>query len=573
MPSPETDPDNYNVYATYDPEFLNYAELYKTPDEANKIAKSRLIGEYANALITGKNDTNVYPDSPGIPGNRYFINTGTQCINKNEPQTRSILVDNVLSSAMDTTSDGNTGLMYSLLASMKTINSDTMFTDMSNNTPNSNVKYSPTGYLSENNPGQLPECSKVTVFSNSKNDDEEAVSAWVTSNDRQDIDPKSIKEGMFLPLGGSTASDFAESARKSSVSADATAEAIKNKTNETASTAAASAEDTINKGRKNGASAKATSEAANKKGIEKQTSSAAAAQKKGSDVGKSHGLEIATKSELKDTPKVDTISRLNTLINLNYMCGDSNKKTRVPPNAIQNISSALQTDVFRSQDTNLSKNQDIPKIISVKKIFEAIGELVSSNRYNTDKKLDITRDLPAGSFPSKEITTIVEYPIYYPQYGFSFSPKRFKKYGYKNVTVPSKDYATVQNILNVGGENDMDTIKFVTARTILQFSDTLSYGTDVIKVDVPAPQPKPEKEAETYSTNTDKKKDKKSLEIAQKIADSMKESFETFNNDIDVPTNSMTTASWFYFISVCFILLYIFYKFVDRTLGFEFSLM
>jgi len=131
----------------------------------------------------------------------------------------------------------------------------------------------------------------------------------------------------------------------------------------------------------------------------------------------------------------------------------------------------------------------------------------------------------------------------------------------------------VQNILNVGGENDMDTIKFVTARTILQFSDTLSYGTDVIKVDVPAPQPKPEKEAETYSTNTDKKKDKKSLEIAQKIADSMKESFETFNNDIDVPTNSMTTASWFYFISVCFILLYIFYKFVDRTLGFEFSLM
>jgi len=121
-PASASNPDTY-VLNNYDDNFLNYAELYTKPSDL-KVNAANSIGQYANALITGKNDDYVYSDSPDLVGNRYFINTGTQCIDsENKTHTRSVLVDNVLTSTMKKTTDSNTGLMYSLLASMQTLNS------------------------------------------------------------------------------------------------------------------------------------------------------------------------------------------------------------------------------------------------------------------------------------------------------------------------------------------------------------------------------------------------------------------------------------------------------------------
>ena len=190
MPSPDD---------SYDDHFLNYAELYTKPSDL-KVNTVNSIGQYANALITGKNDDYVYSDSPNLVGNRYFINTGTQCKDSEDKiHTRSVLVDNVLTSTMEKAKNGNTGLMYSLLASMQTLNSDKMFTDMSNNEPSSNAKYSPTGYLSDlDNKANLPTCSQVTVYSNSKNDSD--TSGWVTTDDRADMDTEGIKEGFDFSM-------------------------------------------------------------------------------------------------------------------------------------------------------------------------------------------------------------------------------------------------------------------------------------------------------------------------------------------------------------------------------------
>ena len=64
--------EDYNVYNTFDINFVNYGELYKTPRdmEANS---SELIGDYADALVKGPSD--VYVNSPELLGNRYFMDT------------------------------------------------------------------------------------------------------------------------------------------------------------------------------------------------------------------------------------------------------------------------------------------------------------------------------------------------------------------------------------------------------------------------------------------------------------------------------------------------------------------
>ena len=132
MPS---DDDKYNVYNEFDPNFVNYGELYKSPREMKQNAKF-LINYYADALVKGPSP--VYKDSPDLVGNRYFIDTHTKCLDKNDnskTHPRSVLVDNVNSSALGTTNDNNSGLIYSLLASLKTIDSNDMFNDMSNNEP------------------------------------------------------------------------------------------------------------------------------------------------------------------------------------------------------------------------------------------------------------------------------------------------------------------------------------------------------------------------------------------------------------------------------------------------------
>ena len=118
---------DYNVYNNFDINFVNYGELYETPRKM-EMDSSELIGDYADALVKGPSD--VYINSPELLGNRYFMDTQTQCLDKNDNtqvHNRSVLVDNVHASAMSKAKDGNKGLIYSLLASMKSIDSDTMF--------------------------------------------------------------------------------------------------------------------------------------------------------------------------------------------------------------------------------------------------------------------------------------------------------------------------------------------------------------------------------------------------------------------------------------------------------------
>ena len=155
--------NSYNIYNKFDPNFVNYGELYKSPREMKQNSKM-LIDLYADALVKGPSP--VYTNSPNLVGNRYFINTNSQCLDKNDrtkTHPRSVLVDNVNKSAMETTKDGNTGLIYSLLASLKTINGEEMFKDMSNNEPTEYINNG-TDYLKDLSNAPIPLCSKVTVF-------------------------------------------------------------------------------------------------------------------------------------------------------------------------------------------------------------------------------------------------------------------------------------------------------------------------------------------------------------------------------------------------------------------------
>ena len=66
--------NSYNIYNKFDPNFVNYGELYKSPREMKQNSKM-LIDLYADALVKGPSP--VYTNSPNLVGNRYFINTNS----------------------------------------------------------------------------------------------------------------------------------------------------------------------------------------------------------------------------------------------------------------------------------------------------------------------------------------------------------------------------------------------------------------------------------------------------------------------------------------------------------------
>ena len=137
-----------------------------------------LIGDYAEALIKG-GDNIVNREPISLPGNRYFIDTKTKCLDKdNKEQTRSILVDNVHSESMFKTKGDNKGLIYSLLASLNALNTTKFFTDK----PSSS-----TDYLKNVDVPNYPACEEVTVYANENQDTE--IKGWMTESDRESIDP------------------------------------------------------------------------------------------------------------------------------------------------------------------------------------------------------------------------------------------------------------------------------------------------------------------------------------------------------------------------------------------------
>ena len=421
-PSPATNPDD-SVYNNYDDNFLNYAELYTKPRDL-KVDTVNSISQYANALITGKNDQYAYSDTPDLVGNRYFINTGTQCKDSdNKTHTRSVLVDNVMTSIMGNTKDSNTGLMYSLLASMQTLNSEKMFTDMSNNEPTSNSKYSPTGYLSElDDKANLPTCSKVTVYSTSKNDSDE--SGWVTTEDRADIDPKSVKEGFcFDTLNsikeglisfdpptkptGNTIGSLNESSKASSKEMDAISAATVKETNNSVDTAKASSDKMLKDGKSSAADfAKTTAASSTTAGNNAKNAAVAKSKADKQKTDQSNTTRMVSEY-LNENPKLTFIDIMNLVINLKYTCGEQNIYRRVPAEAILNIAKGQSIQVIKNTDTersDLVSGQNLPKEYSISSIFESIATLVDDNKYNFEKSLDLNTDLPADSFPQKNYT-------------------------------------------------------------------------------------------------------------------------------------------------------------------------
>ena len=403
--------DNFNVYDEMDPNFINYSELYKSPTEM-KIKSKYLIGDYADALITG--DSRVYEDSGKLVGNRYFINTQTQCVDATDDtkvESRSILVDNISTSVMSEATDHNKGLLYSLLASLKTLNSDTMFAQNKNGEPDTSTKYSSSGYLSNLEHVPMPKCSKVEVYTNSNQT--ENVDGWVTEEDRQNIDPSAIvKEGFLDPsdyFKGGTPEDFGKQGASVGKGMTAQAKSVKKTTEKTASDAVKKSNDMVNKGKNKATQNAKDSAAASKKRNSDMQKTANAAGAKSKASGVNAALKKAVAIYLTKNASTSILTLLTKLINLSYECGDDgNQQTlRISDKCINAIYDSDPIDDIKSKDKgrgDLCPGQTFHDI-SIKNMFSELVDAVKTNRGNpTTKTLDAPTVM-SSSFPPKDVCT------------------------------------------------------------------------------------------------------------------------------------------------------------------------
>jgi len=171
-----------------DSNFFNYADMYKSPTEANNLPQN-LIGYYSTALLSGGSSAQpIFADgysASDLPGNRYFIDTQTQCEDtQGQMQKRSILIDNVMESTMNRNPVKERGLMYSLFASLGSIST-------SNTAPSLSPSSSP-AVIQTNT---IPQCQLVKVKS-TDNSQENTIKAYVSDADFDKIDPYAIVEGL-----------------------------------------------------------------------------------------------------------------------------------------------------------------------------------------------------------------------------------------------------------------------------------------------------------------------------------------------------------------------------------------
>lgn len=458
---------DYNVYNTFDINFVNYGELYKTPREM-EMNSSELIGDYADAMMKGPSD--VYINSPELLGNRYFINTQTQCLDKNDNSKiheRSVLVDNVHASAMTKAKDGNKGLIYSLLASMKSIDSETMF-PMNEGEPVSFPKQSGTDYLNNVDQKSMPLCNSVTVYTDDKKDRD--ISGWVTEEDRENIDPLAIREGMSVAMppmaisGDMTGEQFMKGAEKQKAVMDEHATATADTANEQSNSAKNSAQNAIKKSQEQ---AKNHAKNAKSQTTQMKTSNISE-QKKRSESAKNRGAEIAlkkaTKQYLSDNSNTSIYDLLKTLMNSTYQCGKKGENyRRVPYLCIEEIWNAHQ---IPDQDSTDAKRDDlckgektrINKPISPKKFFENYIKTMKENQNNTNN----LNNLP--SLPSKEICTMATPKVLGGSiglFGGLLNPVR--------TMIDGQDYKTMESLLN-------NTYRYKVAETIVRYSDLHTYG-------------------------------------------------------------------------------------------------
>jgi hypothetical protein len=229
---------------------------------------------------------------------------------------------------------GNKGLIYSLLASMKSINSDTMF-PMNDGEPVSFPKQSGTDYLNNVDQKSMPTCTNISVYTDDKKDRD--ISGWVTEEDRENIDPLAIKEGMSASMppmaisGDMTGEQFMEGAQKQKAVMDEHAKATADTANEEANNARNSAQNAIKKSQEQ---AKNHAKSAGSQTQQMKTSNMAE-QKKRSQAAKNRGAKIAlkkaTQQYLSDNSNTSIYDLFKTLMNTTYQCGKKGENYRRVP--------------------------------------------------------------------------------------------------------------------------------------------------------------------------------------------------------------------------------------------------
>ena len=388
--------------------FINYGELYKSPKDMNMNSKD-LIGDYADALIKGPSD--VYINSPDLVGNRYFINTNTLCINKDDnskTEKRSILVDNVMTSALGQAKGGNSGLIYSLLGSLKTLDTESMFLHMKDNEPISHINTSPsdsTDYLKDIYKRPMPMCSEVTVYSTDEKND--VVSGWVTDEDKQNIDPAAmLQKEPFVNMGdivtpGLTPEKYTEQTKKLHSAMQSQADSITETTTSQAKSTLDSANSIIKKHNKKGKSFSVSSASDNMNSVNKNRATGKKRGEAAKRSGSNQQLKQAT-SEFLSTNTDNIFQLLITLINTKYDCGED-QTSRIPVACVQEIFSGNVPPNEPSIDakrSNLCSGQKFNEI----SVQNFVNELIQSVKDNQDN----TKELGLPGLPSKEVCIRVE---------------------------------------------------------------------------------------------------------------------------------------------------------------------
>lgn len=393
---------DYNIYNDYDPKFINYAELYKSPQEM-EIPSKDLIDQYANALMIQDENCDVYINNPELVGNRYFINTKTECLDsEDKTHTRSVLVDNINESAMATTEEGRKGLMYSLLASLKLVNSDDMFADNTDGKPT--PYYKKTRDKDGNYIPMLPYCKQVSVKTDA--DGTRSRCGYVLETD--EIDPAALNDNlndcpgntegvegfMDMPqinvgsdIGGvedvdslmQTTFDNVNAMGQATVEAQQEAEAEAN---------AAIAE--VNEQR--------DGELANAGGIQNAIAEANANAKESAESSaksmnqrtNDRTLLRATNRflELDETKAMNTLELFKQLINTQYICGE-NTEIRIPSKCVKAIFDDISNEEIDSID---AKRTDLCDPIYNRKLSFSnfIEQTMQDIDYNKDNKNELS---------------------------------------------------------------------------------------------------------------------------------------------------------------------------------------
>jgi len=368
---------------------------------------------------------------------------------------------------MSAANDENKGLLYSLLASLKTLNSDDMFSRNENGEPVKSNKYSPTGYLSNLKHVPMSKCTKVKVYTNS--DNTENTEGWVTEEDRGEIDPNAIvKEGFVDPsdyFNGGTPEDFGKQGASFSKGMTAQAKSMQKQTHQTAKDAVEKSQQMIDKGKDQAKKGAQESAAASKKqqdDMQKMTNDAAS-KSKAKNV--KNQLKKAVKTYLERNKKTSILTLLTRLINSSYECGDQ-QTIRISDKCIDAIYANQPTEDIKSKDEHmphLCPGQKFPDI-SIKNMFDTMSAKVRTNRDNTDQ-LDAAA-LLASTLPPKQVCTRTREFVCGPSgsgYFMNCGMKWVKK------SVSGKDYSSAISAL--------DKYREAVATEIVRYTDVGFYGT------------------------------------------------------------------------------------------------